>query len=665
MTAPRHVASHPFAHGLYRPDVDGLRSVAVLGVIFCHLKFPFLPGGFVGVDVFFVISGYLISRNILNDLRDGSFSLLSFYDRRIRRIFPALFTTIAASFAIGLVLNSPEQLRVLAGDVVSALFSIVNIRFWKGAHDYFAASSDERTLLHLWSLSVEEQFYLFWPAILLLLTRSKRLLVHVAAITVLAAASLIAAQLWLSHDVAAAFYLTPFRVFEFAFGTLVVLAERRGSPSRGQATAMFAAGLALMLVPMVVYTAATPFPGLTAAIPAAGAALAIYGGRSPAAVRILGNSPAVWVGRMSYSLYLCHWPVIVFGRHVLGDWMDLLWVKLSALAIMFGLSMMLYRLVEVRFRSRAPMTGQFWKLLGACGVAIAVIAIPAHIAFRQDGWSWRFNEAQRVVMHKQAFALAPCVEYQCVFGDVAGPLGVQIIGDSHAQQYVAALQPLLLRLGLRGESYAYGGCLMLDNVRLSDPMTAKRCAAERDAAFDRVRSSKAPVLMAQAWRVYRKLTDDEGRSLRSATEDETRALIAASLPRTINRVFGPDRRVMLIGGEVLTNCRKYETEIRRLSFAPPQGCSPAPLAEVQKWTAPWNAVFREIAAGSPGRIQTLLPEDYLCSDVCEAVHEGLWLFRDSAHLTVIGAERVGTRAERPLERFLLGDSSRSSLEGFK
>lgn len=659
MTAPRH-----FSHGLYRPDVDGLRCVAVLGVIFCHLKFSFLPGGFVGVDVFFVISGYLISRNILNDLQGGNFSLLTFYDRRIRRIFPALFVTIASSFAIGLLLNSPEQLRVLAGDVVSALFSIVNIRFWKGAHDYFAASSDERTLLHLWSLSVEEQFYLFWPAILLLLTRSKRAFVHFTAIAVLAAASLIAAQLWLPYDTAAAFYLTPFRVFEFAFGTLIVLAERRGSPSPRQATAMFAAGFVLMLAPMVLYTAATPFPGLTAAIPATGAALAIYGGRSPAALRSLGNPVAIRVGTMSYSLYLCHWPVVVFGRHIIGDWMDVFWVKLLALAVMFGLAMALYRWIEVRFRSRTPMAEQFWKLLGACGVAIAVVAIPAHTAFRQDGWSWRFSDAQQAMMRKQAFALAPCTAYQCVFGDVAGPLGVQIVGDSHAQQYVAALQPLLLRLGLRGESYAYGGCPMLEGVRLSDSVAAKRCAAERDAAFDKVRSSKVPVLMAQAWSVYRKLTDDGGKMLPSATEDEMRELVAAALPRTIDRVFGPDRRVLLVGGEVMVNCKKYEIEIRRLSFAPLPDCSPPTLADVQKRTAQWNAIFREIGTRSSGRIQILFPEDYLCSDVCEAVNNGLWLFRDSAHLTVIGAERVGQRAEGLLVRFLQGDSSRSSLTRF-
>ncbi len=651
MTAPRH-----FAHGDYRPDVDGLRCIAVLGVIFCHLRFSAVPGGFVGVDVFFVISGYLISRNILNDLRGGSFSLLTFYERRIRRIFPALFVTIAASFAVGLVLYSPEQLRVLAGDVVSSLFSIVNIRFWKGAHDYFAASSDERTLLHLWSLSVEEQFYLFWPALLLLLTRVKSSAFLFVAIAMLAAASLIAAQLVLPRDVAAVFYLTPFRVFEFAFGTIVVLAERRGLPGPKQAMVMFAAGLFLICATMIVYTAATPFPGLTAAIPAAGAALAIYGGRGRASLSILGNPTAVWIGKISYSLYLCHWPVIVFGRHVVGDLMDVLWVKLLALAVILGLAIALYRLVERPFRSPPQAARQFWKLLAACGVAIALVAIPSHIAFRQDGWSWRFSEAQQAVMHKQSFGYAPCSEHPCTFGNVAGPLSVQIIGDSYAQHYVAALQPLLLKLGMRGEAYAYGGCMMLEGIRRGNISNAEKCAAHRDATLDKVRGSAAPVLIAQAWRFYRSnLTGNDGRLLQAETDAQFHEVIEAALSRTLALIARPDRQVLLVGGELLTSCRKYETEVSRLSIVQPQVCSPPTLAEIQNLTASWNRMFSRVQARYSDRVMTLFPEDYLCTDVCDVVKDGLWLYRDGGHLTVAGAELLGRRANERLMAFLKGN----------
>ena len=198
------------------------------------------------------------------------------------------------------------------------------------------------------------------------------------------AASLAAAQFWLSSDAAAAFYLTPFRVFEFACGTIVFLAERAETSRPKFATVIFVTGLALIFAAVIFYTPATPFPGLTAAVPAVGAALVVYGGRMSPASSILGNRIVVWIGTISYSLYLCHWPVIVFGRHVIGDWMDVLWIKLAALTVMFGLATMLYRLVEVPFRSRAPTAMPFLRFLAVSGIAIAVIAIPAHLA-RTDG----------------------------------------------------------------------------------------------------------------------------------------------------------------------------------------------------------------------------------------------------------------------------------------
>ncbi len=641
--------------GLYRPDVDGLRCVAVLGVLFCHLKFSALPGGFVGVDVFFVISGYLISRNILNDLQAGRFSLLAFYDRRIRRIFPALFVTIAASFVAGLLLNSPEQLRILAGDVVSSVFSIVNIRFWRGAHDYFAASSDDRALLHLWSLSVEEQFYLVWPALLLLLVRLKSPKAQGVMMALLIAFSLVVAQLWLPRDAAAVFYLTPFRVFEFASGAIVVLAERRWAPPL-RSSIIFLAGLAMIFIPMVIYTATTPFPGLTAMVPVLGAALVIYSRSHAAASVILRNSVAVGIGRVSYSLYLCHWPMIVFARQINWDVTDSLWTRFAALAIMAVLAGALYHWIERPFRAAAPATAKrFGQLSAACAVLIAATAIPAYVAFRQDGWSWRYDEAQQELMRKQAFALAPCLDSNCVFGDLSGPLGVQIIGDSYAQQYVAVLQPLLLKLGRRGESYAYGGCLMLGGLVMADTGAGADCAARREAALAKIRNSDAPVLIAQAWSSYRgAFHDDTGKPVAAKSAEGQRDIIAGALSNTLATLGRPDRRIIVSGGEVLTNCQKYGTEVRRFPPTQEECASPA-LTGVRKQTAGWNDTLLDVTLPQHGRIQILRPEDYLCAQVCDVMDGGIWLYRDSGHWTVAGAELLSRRAYEPLMMFLTGD----------
>lgn len=640
--------------GSYRPEIDGLRAIAVLGVILCHLKFPAVSGGFVGVDVFFVISGYLISRNILTELQQNRFSLLGFYDRRIRRIFPALFVSIAASFIVGLILFSPRQLQILAGDVVSSLFSMVNIRFWRGSYDYFASSADERSLLHLWSLSVEEQFYLFWPFLLLILMRLKRQGWLIAAVISLALGSFVASLLWMLRDPTAVFYLTPFRIFEFAFGTFIALADRRKPPSSVASVVALAVGLTMILLPMAVYTAAT-FSPASIAIPAAGTALAIYGGRASLLSNALGNAVAAGIGRISYSLYLCHWPVIVWCSHVMGEAADALWVKLILLVLIFCLAVLMFRFVEQPFRLREPTTKKgFGRLMAACAGLVALVAIPAHAAFKQQGWFWRYNQADQSLMRKQAFAIYPCdVGASCVFGNVSGPIGVQIIGDSFAQQYVSALQPLLIELGLRGESYAMGGCLMLEGLQLMEWLGPK-CLAERDAALNRIRQTNAPVMIAQSWAGYRSGLADQNGALEIRTDEQQRKIIGDALSRTLESINTPGRHVLLIGSHVRIQCDRYETEVQRFTFAKKLTCAPPSIDEMKLLTGPWNRLLQSIAFARPDLVRSLMPEDFICTDVCHVVKDGVWLYRDGVHLTVAGAELLGSRARAPLMLFLKG-----------
>jgi peptidoglycan/LPS O-acetylase OafA/YrhL len=192
----------------FRPEISGLRAVAVLAVILCHLNISALAGGFVGVDIFFVISGYLISKSIMADLERGTFSFLDFYVRRARRILPALIFTIVASFVAGSLWLAPELFRGLAKESTHALLSIANIQYWRESKQYFAATSEQLPLLHCWSLSVEEQFYLLWPAFLVGIRDSKRILQYVLLV---AAVSFLACLFYLPHDAPAVFYLMPFR----------------------------------------------------------------------------------------------------------------------------------------------------------------------------------------------------------------------------------------------------------------------------------------------------------------------------------------------------------------------------------------------------------------------------------------------------------------------
>src|SRR5690349_19503236 len=257
----------------FRSEIAGLRAIAVLSVVLFHLKVRGCDGGFVGVDVFFVISGYLISRNILADLRSGRFSLSRFYVRRTRRIYPALIFTVVMTYIAGALWCSPLMFLDLAKECTHALLSIANIQYWREANHYFAASSDELALLHVWSLSLEEQFYLIWPVLIVLAHRLDRTF---AAIGVLGLASFAAAILVSRSDPSAVFFLMPFRIFEFAIGAGVLWAEQRAGRSGAASEAAAAGGVIVILASVVLFRSDMPHPELALLIPCLGAASVIW-----------------------------------------------------------------------------------------------------------------------------------------------------------------------------------------------------------------------------------------------------------------------------------------------------------------------------------------------------------------------------------------------------
>jgi peptidoglycan/LPS O-acetylase OafA/YrhL len=298
----------------YRPDIDGLRAIAVLTVVFYHYGVAPFTGGFVGVDVFFVISGYLITRNLFSDLRDNSFSLMRFYDRRFRRILPALLVVLAACLALGYVLLLPGDYARLGESGVYAAFGLSNFFFlWHS--DYFDAAAEMQPLLHTWSLAVEEQFYLFWPLIMWSTLRlGKSTTILLAVLSVMAIASFAAAVYWAEHDQPLAFFMLPTRAWELAVGAALVFAPV--IKSRAVAETMGWLGLALICYAVIILDSSYLFPGWNALYPCLGAALLVWPkeGRSIPS-QLLSLKPAVQIGLISYSLYLWHWPVLVFFRH--------------------------------------------------------------------------------------------------------------------------------------------------------------------------------------------------------------------------------------------------------------------------------------------------------------------------------------------------------------
>jgi len=385
----------------YRQDIDGLRAVAVVAVILYHFN-RVLLGGYVGVDVFFVLSGYLITGLMVSDLEQGRFSLASFWERRIRRIWPAASVVTLAVLLAGYLLMLPQEYESLAKDALAQLGMVANIHYcnWgQNAVGYFALEMKSLPLLHFWSLAVEEQFYLVFPLLLVGLWRwGHRWCVRL--LVVLAVASLVASVVCVQFDRRSAFYLLPFRAWELLSGSLLAFVNVKWDANEGRwrwaREVIAVVGLGFILWPCWSYREWTLFPGLTALPPCLGAGLVIFAGlatvenaKLPLVNRLLALRPVVFVGQMSYSLYLWHWPLLAFSRYVYGENLSLP-VKLFVPICTAFLSYVSWKFIEQPFR-RKGLTGHPWNTAMGAALASCLLAGFAAVIWFTCGLPSRFR----------------------------------------------------------------------------------------------------------------------------------------------------------------------------------------------------------------------------------------------------------------------------------
>ncbi|MGE3579712.1 MAG: acyltransferase family protein, partial [Vicinamibacterales bacterium] len=353
----------------YRPEIDGLRALAVLPVIGFHAGFPLFTGGFVGVDVFFVISGYLITGIILSEQQAGTFSAARFYERRARRILPALFLVLAVSSVIAWFRLLPVDLKAFAASLTGVAGFYANLIF-AGETGYFETAAELKPLLHTWSLSVEEQFYLVFP-LLLILTRRWRAVWRACLFLAIGAASLAAAELD-AYSRAEAVFLLQTRAWAVTIGVLAAFYHQRDARPFAPATAqvMSGFGLALVALSVVTFSRATPFPGVVGLAPTVGTALILLGATPGTAVhRVLGSAPLAGLGLISYGAYLWHQPLFAFARHNVAEPPStavFLWLTLATLVLAYAS----WRWVERPFRTGTRVSRRAVAAVAVSGSAL-------------------------------------------------------------------------------------------------------------------------------------------------------------------------------------------------------------------------------------------------------------------------------------------------------
>lgn len=652
--------AHPGARA-YRPDVDGLRAVAILSVLGYHAFPELLPGGFVGVDVFFVISGFLITGNILNGLARGSFSLGDFYGRRVRRIFPALLLVSAACLLFGWILLLPDEYAHLGKHLAAGAAFVSNLALWREA-GYFDAAADTKPLLHLWSLGVEEQFYIVWPLILALVWGTAgRVVMTVLA---LGAASFLVGLVTLNQDSTAAFYFPLARFWELMIGAWLACAQRakahefdghtypRLTPPWANSVGAF--GLALIAAAILSLNSRSAFPGWLALMPTVGSFLVILAAPQATLVRaFLSSPPMVLVGLISYPLYLWHWPLFSFAR-IVGAEAPLLSVRLLLVIVSFLAAFLTYRFVEKPLRAG---TSRQRSLVLLC-VGMGLVAV-AGVAIRYSrGLEWRFSNNAALddvnpVDHwgpgrsRQAYCSDPANDWRqttCRLSSTGDPT-VALWGDSHALHLFPGIADLdrartwmLLSTNgcppATGISFAWtsGDCTERSEAALRLLLTKAEIDTVVLSFFSRDFYELPPVADLGTQRLYRATA-----SSREFPDRDSRELLLRGLGKSIHSLEAAGKTVILA------------LDVPELPFSPRDclrksliGIGGADACELsasvaQETQREYSEAMRRLEALYP-RMKVFDPTPVMCPGPTCLFREGDgFLYRDSDHLSVRGS----------------------------
>ncbi len=626
----------------YRPEIDGLRAVAVLSVMFAHANLPFMGGGFIGVDVFFVITGYLITTIILDERTKGRFSLIGFYERRARRILPALFFVLLCTVPAAWIWLLPDAYEAFSKSLVTATLSVSNIYFLRKT-DYFAPDSADVPLLHTWSLGVEEQFYLLFPLLFLLPLKIKTIF---RIVLTLAVASLIASDVGSWYFPSANYYLLPTRAWETLAGAICAFyGSGRARPLNGPAAL---AGIAMVLAAILLFDPTTRTPSLITLLPVLGACIfLLFASSETFAGSILSLSPLVWMGRISFSVYLWHQPVFAFWR-IRSIEPPSTWVMCCLIVLVLMLSALSWRFVEQPFRRGGI---GLRRLIGAT-VAFALVLTSFGIwGALKDGLPFRLspdvqNFVERTTWTDHCLAQAQdgymsVPDPECTFNAEAAT-SYALWGDSIAASFASSLSEALQRQGIGLVQITHGFCAPVIGVSMAREEGAVPCDDVNSRALAYLKDSKIDtVILSASWvsflnAEYMQIDGKEYAASATSIPD-----MAKKLRETIEALRASGKRVLVVYPSPRFDKPVIDIMAARIVKGEKTPDFPFPYSDFKSNTA---RAYSLLDTAVPENVGKVLPQAIFCNRQARATcffgREGVAYIADRGHYTTAGAAMI-------------------------
>lgn len=641
------------SHIKYRPDIDGLRALAVIAVLLFHAEFEIFSGGFIGVDVFFVISGYLITSILLKSLQANNFSLLTFYDRRIRRIFPALFAVLGVSTLVATLIMMPQEYARFGLSIASTASFSSNILFWREA-GYFDLGLSMKPLLHTWSIAVEEQFYIFFPIYLFLVFKYARK--FMIPLTLLGLVFSFGLSIWtLSiHKPIPTFFLLPTRAWELVAGSLLAFGFLPTLKNKHLINALSLIGFALVVVPIFVFTSAISFPGPNAAYPVIGTVLLIYAGMSHSSTAWINHAlslrPFVFTGKISYSLYLWHWPIFVFCGYIamrdLGTW-----EKIGLLVLCFIISAASWKFIEEPFRQK-DKTYNRKHVFGAAFILTTLFIAMGLIIYFTKGLPNRYSEEIQNLTMVEKGANTP--DYQIdnfnwpetkqlgITSEYGNPDATFVVwGDSHANAGAPAASAAAKDAGVSGFVIKQAGCM--PSFGMTAEILSAECAAfniDSKRVLDSTTATK--IIMIARWSAYPRWISKTNEA--TGTED-SRATFERLLTDTITTLKSQGKEVIIMAEVPRAQASIVPSVLgRTVLFNRPVDLRGTKETYLQE-QAHLFEIFDRLSKKHGTKI--IYPHKTFCTDEmpddkCMVIKDGKTLYFDASHLSTFGAEQVGS-----------------------